>query len=121
MTKKKFLFRSALTAVMLALSVICSPENVQAQGSSLYTGGWRVNLDTTGRKYFRLIVWNQVWARYQEFNPGSAVNSEPAKDYSDIMLRRSRFLIYGQISPDNLLMFHFGINNQTFTSGGDGT
>lgn len=110
--------KTLVAAALVAATIVTASSDLWAQGSSIYGSGLRVNLDTTGKKYFRFIVWNQFWARYQQFNEGSAVNGEPAKDHLDLLLRRSRFLIFGQLSSENLLMFHIGINNQTFNSGG---
>ncbi|NJO03551.1 MAG: porin, partial [Bacteroidia bacterium] len=90
-----------------------------AQGSGIYGSGLKVNLDTTGSKYIRFIIWNQLWTRYIDNNPNTIVNNETLENNWDIGLRRSRFLAYAQISPRFLIMFHFGINNQSFINGGD--
>lgn len=76
----------------------------------------RPNEDT----YFRFILWNQVWARVTQNNPGP----ESTPDVSaDIAVRRSRFLAFGNFGKDQdvQLMFHFGINNQTFRNNEFGT
>ena len=62
----------------------------------------------------RFIAWNQIWGRVIEQNPGTAVGGEEEKLSVDAGLRRIRLLALGQIGSDVLLMFHFGINNQTF-------
>jgi hypothetical protein len=118
--------RAALTAVAgagalagaLGGALAGAPRRAAAQGSGVYGQGIRVNLDTAGRKYVRFIVWNQVWARAQQLNPGSRVQGEEAATNTDVGIRRSRFLMYGQLTPSNLIMFHVGINNQTFNAGG---
>ena len=62
----------------------------------------------------RFIAWNQIWGRVIEQNPGTAVGGEASDVDVDIALRRIRFLALGQIGNDVTLMFHIGINNQTF-------
>src|SRR5690606_14388281 len=46
------------------------------------------------------------------------VNGEISKQTTDIGLRRSRVIAYTQISDRFLLLTHFGINNQSFATGG---
>ncbi|GAB3828562.1 hypothetical protein GCM10028895_42250 [Pontibacter rugosus] len=70
-----------------------------AQGSTLYGAGLKVPLNEDGSKYVRVILWNQVWVRYNENNTGSLRNGEPEDDTFDVGLRRSRVLFYSQISP----------------------
>lgn len=89
-----------------------------AQGSDEYGSGLKVNLNTEGSKYLRIIAWNQVWFRSTEMNPGTMINSEEAESSTDIGLRRLRLLLYAQITPRYMVLTHFGINNQTFTNGG---
>lgn len=88
------------------------------QGSPDYGTGLKININPEGTKYVRFIIWNQIWFRSIENNPGTSVNGVPTENVSDIMARRIRFLAYAQITPRYLIMSHFGINNQTFASGG---
>ncbi|MCU0329141.1 MAG: hypothetical protein MUE53_09135 [Chitinophagales bacterium] len=87
-----------------------------AQGSDLYGSGIKVKLNEDGSKYIRFINWNQVWTTAQEFNSGTQVLGKPQSEGFDIALRRSRMLMYAQISPKFLILTHFGINNQNITS-----
>lgn len=92
---------------------------IKAQGSSDYDGGMKVSLNESGSKYFRLIHWHQVWMRNIENNPGTlGVDGLPKENTLDIGMRRSRYLMYGQINDDFLILAHWGFNNQTFTNGG---
>ena len=63
---------------------------------------------------FRFIAWNQIWGRIIEQNPGTAVGGDEEDTSVDVGLRRIRFLALGQLGDDVTLMFHVGINNQTF-------
>ena len=99
-----------------ALLAICS--FTYAQGSANYSGGLKVKLNDDGSKYFRLITWHQVWARYNQNNDGSTRLGEKQDQTFDVGLRRSRFLMFSQISDRFLIVTHFGINNQNAISGG---
>ncbi|OOV25500.1 porin [Flavobacterium sp. LM5] len=104
---------SALLLLLLLTSLFSF-----AQGSSEYTSGMKFNLNDAGSKYMRFIVWNQIWFRSSQMNPGTMVGNEAASSATDIGNRRLRFLAYSQISPRYMIVTHFGINNQSFTSGG---
>jgi hypothetical protein len=93
-------------------------HNVKAQGTDGYGAGIKVALDTTGKKYIRILNWHQVWVRHNENNPGSTVNGTPEESQWDMGLRRSRFLLHTQINPNFMLVTHFGINNANQISGG---
>ncbi|MCH6201702.1 porin [Aquiflexum sp. LQ15W] len=78
-----------------------------------------LKLSDDGSKYVRFLIWNQMWLRSTDNNPGTlGVNGNPKNSSTDIGIRRARFLAYAQVSPRFLILTHFGINNQTFTGGG---
>lgn len=97
---------------------ICFPFLLMAQGSSEYGNGMKINFDEKGTKFMRLLLWNQIWFRSAQMNPGTMVGDEPTTTASDIGNRRLRFLAYSQLTPRFMIVTHFGINNQTFTNGG---
>lgn len=110
--KKKLLYMlSAATALCMGLQSF-------AQGSIEYNAGLKLKINEDGSKYIRFIVWNQMWARYIQNNPGTTVAGTSANNTFDLGARRLRFLAYAQISPRYLILTHIGINNQTFTNGG---
>ncbi len=89
-----------------------------SQGSPEYGSGIKLNLNPEGNRYIRFISWNQVWFRSQQNNPGSLINGEVKNNTWDIGARRVRMIAYAQLSPRYLILAHWGINNQTFASGG---
>jgi hypothetical protein len=89
-----------------------------SQGSEPYGKGLKIDLDSSGQKYLRMIFWNQIWVRSIQHNPGSMVNETPVENTWDIGARRLRFMAYAQLTPRYLILFHIGINNQTFATGG---
>lgn len=102
--------------VVLCLSAGIMPS--LAQNSEHYGAGLKMNLTPEGSKYVRFLIWNQIWMRQTDNNPGTLVNGDPSESTLDIGARRLRLLAYAQISPRYLIVTHFGINNQTFSSGG---
>lgn len=104
-------------AVLFSLTGLFS-KSYFAQGTDNYGAGLKINLDTTGKKFVRIITWHQVWIRSNENNPGSTVNGSSSRSQMDMGLRRSRFLAYAQVNPNFLIVTHFGINNANQVSGG---
>jgi hypothetical protein len=89
-----------------------------SQGAMEYGGGMKMNINTEGTKFIRLITWNQIWLRNSQMNPGTLVGGESSNRSFDIGGRRLRFLAYAQISKRYMVLAHWGINNQTFVNGG---
>jgi hypothetical protein len=71
----------------------------------------RVNLSEDGSRYFQAVFLNQVWARWNQSNPGTTVMGKPASETFDIGLRRTRVQMYGQVTDRAFLYFQFGQNN----------
>jgi len=92
--------------------------SLHAQGSEEYGSGLKININEDGSRFVRFIIWNQIWTRAVENNPGTMSNNTPEDWTLDIGIRRARFLAYAQISPRHMILTHFGINNQTFVNGG---
>ena len=100
----------------IGLALISS--SLYSQGSPDYGSGLKLNLNTEGDKYVRFILWNQIWLRNTEMNPGTMVSDEATKNSWNIGNRRLRALAYAQITKRYMVLLHFGINNQTFINGG---
>lgn len=104
--------------IAAALALASGTLTAGAQNGEGYGSGLKMNLNTEGSKYVRFLIWNQIWARSIDNNPGTLVNGTPSDNTMDIGARRLRMLAYAQISPRYLILAHFGINNQTFVGGG---
>ncbi len=100
----------------IGLALISS--SLYSQGSPDYGNGLKLNLNPEGDKYVRFILWNQIWLRNTEMNPGTMVSDEATKNSWNIGNRRLRALAYAQITKRYMVLLHFGINNQTFINGG---
>ena len=95
-------------------------KDAKAKDSSEYGRGMTVVLDDEGKKYIRFLTWGQVWTNLTENNPGTIDATGDFQDTSlGIGLRRVRFLTYSQLTEKYLILLHVGINNQTFSTGGD--
>lgn len=110
------MFRKKTLIALSLCSLFAAP--VAAQNSEQYGSGLKLNLNPEGNKYVRFLIWSQIWARYNQNNPGTLVNGSPSQSSMDFGARRLRLLTYAQISPRYMIVTHFGINNQTFTNGG---
>ncbi|MDQ2772583.1 MAG: hypothetical protein M3Y54_19020 [Bacteroidota bacterium] len=87
--------------------------------SAPYGGGLKMNLSPDGSKYVRILLWTQVYARYNENNTGTLRAPGVAKESQvDFGIRRSRMVIMAQLNPRFLVYTHLGINNQNAVSGG---
>lgn len=106
--------KKILTFIGLALL----SSTLYSQGSPDYGSGLKLNLNPEGDKYVRFILWNQIWLRNTEMNPGTMVSDEATKNSWNIGNRRLRALAYAQITKRYMVLMHFGINNQTFINGG---
>ncbi len=110
---KRFLVAAA-SCLVLALS-----SQARAEYPAELDKGMKVDLGDPNR-FLRIIVWDQLWLRYVEQNPGSVVRGRVRTDGLDIGVRSSRFLLHGQLTKDLLFVFHAGINSQSSVGGGFG-
>lgn len=107
----------ALPFVAVLFTLLAS-RSVMAQGDDIVKDGLRLKLNEGDDAFVRILLWNQIWARSMENNPGTLMNGEAVGTTMDVGLRRSRLLMFAQLSPRYRAIFHIGINNQTFATGG---
>ena len=104
-------------ASLLALIIVVQASPADATDKAAgYGQGVRLDLDESGDTYVRFITWHQLWTRFTEYNPGTEVQGNADESGFDVGLRRSRFLAYGRLADDVLILMHIGINNQTFNN-----
>ena len=104
--------------ILTFIGLLLLSTSLYSQGSPDYGNGLKLNLNPEGDKYVRFILWNQIWLRNTEMNPGTMVSDEATKNSWNIGNRRLRALAYAQITKRYMVLMHFGINNQTFINGG---
>lgn len=108
-----------ITLIILTLFPALAQEKKEQQKEPLQYKPIKINVTEDGSYYLRIITWAQMWATLNANNPGTiGYDSEPAKTSTNIGIRRARMLFYAQMGPRWLILTHFGINNQTFNSGG---
>ncbi len=71
----------------------------------------RLNLNDNGSHYLKATLFNQVWVRYNESNPGSTVYGFNKDNTFDIGIRRLRFQLFGQLTDKVFFYTQFGQNN----------
>lgn len=76
----------------------------------------KFNLNTAGTHYFQATFLNQTWLRYNQSNPSTTVQGEPADNTFDIGLRRTRIQMFGQLTDRAFVYFQFGQNNYNLNS-----
>ena len=121
--ENKLIMIGCIALMFLSANTLFAQDSIPSQkAGDLVDHSYKpltLKLNEEGSKFIRFIVWNQMWARVIENNPGTlGVNGLPANTSSDIGIRRARVLAYAEISPRFMILTHWGINNQTFTNGG---
>ena len=96
----------------LLLSLALLPSLGMAQ--TLKDGKLTLNAD--GSRYVKLTLVNQVWARFDESNPGTLVNGYSKPSTFDASIRRFRIQFYGQLTDRVFIYSQIGINNFSYLS-----
>lgn len=76
----------------------------------------KLKLNESGDLYIKATFSNQVWLRYNQSNPGTLANNDPADNTFDIGLRRTRMQLFGQIAPRIFFYTQIGMNNFNYAS-----
>lgn len=77
---------------------------------------FRWNLNEDGSHYLKATFTAQIWARYNQSNPGSTLFGYPVTESYDIGLRRVRSQFFGKIHDQVFFYSQAGINNFTTNS-----
>ena len=94
-------------------TVVKTPIETKAPSTPM-----RIKFNEKGDKYVQLGIWNQVWFRSIENNPGTAVNGNAQDNSTDAGIRRFRLTAQFEVNPRYRIFMQVGMNNQTFISGG---
>ena len=87
---------------------------VQANNKKKEIDELRLKLNEDGSHYVKFNVLGQLWFRFNESNPGTTVQKEPATKTFDIGIRRLRFQLFGQLTDHAFFYIHFGQDNFNF-------
>lgn len=97
-------------------TVTANTDNINPVGNQPQSDGIRLNLDKQGGRFVKLTGLAQIWVRYNDNNPGSAVYGDPRAESFDVGLRRVRYQALAQISDRVFFYSQFGINSLNYLS-----
>lgn len=97
---------------------VIEPTEVPKNQFKNSLGEIKLNLDESGEKNLKFGFSSQIWFRVIDNNPGTLVNNVPQETTYDAGLRRMRISMNAQLSHAYSIVLQFGINNQSFISGG---
>lgn len=75
-----------------------------------------LNLSEDGKQYIKFGMNTQIWARYTELNPNSAVGTDVVDHTEDIVIRRLRLQALGMLTENIFFHVQIGQNNINFAS-----
>lgn len=81
-------------------------------------GEFKIHFNENKNQFLKFGISSQVWLRWLENNPGSQVNGSADNEVIDASLRRMRLVMQGQLIKNYFVFIQFGVNNQSFISGG---
>ena len=97
---------------LIAAGLMMTSVAVQAQLSKSYgKDGLKVYLSEDSTKYIKATGMAQIWARYNQSNPGSVIYGTSKPTTYDVGLRRVRYQVMAQVSERVFFYTQFGINN----------
>lgn len=76
-----------------------------------YSDGLKIYMNDDSTRYVKATGLAQIWMRYNDNNPGSAIQSTPVDNTFDVGIRRARFQIMSQINKRVFLYTQVGVNN----------
>lgn len=97
--------------VLFLLSALVWTSISIAQMDPSYGQGGTLKLNEDGSHYLKFTLTNQVWARYNESNPGTTVEGTPKSETFDIGIRRSRIQMFGAVNSRAFVYVQLGMNN----------
>ncbi|WP_207532482.1 hypothetical protein [Desertivirga arenae] len=110
----------ALMACTIAIANTSNAQQLdsipQSRADSKPKTELKLNLSADGSKYIKATFLNQVWLRWNESNPNTAVLGEHKDHTLDIGLRRTRMQLFGQVTDRVFFYTQFGMNNFNFLS-----
>ncbi len=99
---KKYMFM-----LMISISLISTAQTLNQR----FKDGLKIYLNDDSTRYIQGTGLAQIWFRYNDNNPGSAIFGTPKKETFDVGLRRVRYQVMGQVSKKVFMYTQFGINS----------
>jgi hypothetical protein len=99
--------KKIILLVLIAFSI-----NAIAQSPSVrFKDGLKIYLNDDSTRYIKATGLAQIWLRYNDNNPGSAIYGTPKKETIDVGLRRVRYQIMSQVTKKVFFYTQIGINS----------
>ena len=96
----------------IMIIALCISINIVAQSPSVrFKDGLKIYLSDDSTRYIKATGLAQIWVRYNDNNPGSAIYGTPIKETFDVGLRRVRYQIMSQVNKKTFFYTQFGINS----------
>jgi len=111
--------KAVIIAALTPATAFAQPDSTTVSKEKI-KNELKYNLSADGSKYVKFTFLNQIWARWNESNPGTTVNGDPKDNTFDIGLRRTRMQLFGQVSDHVFFYMQFGMNNFNFLAQNSG-
>jgi hypothetical protein len=98
---KKTLFAALLLLISMTVFAQTTP----------YIKDGKLNFNEDGSHYIKATFVSQIWARFNESNPGTVLYGFGKPNTFDIGLRRTRLQLFGQLTDKVFFYTQFGMNN----------
>lgn len=72
------------------------------------------DLNDEGSHWIKMHTYIQLWARYNDNNPGTLIFDEPETSTSDVSIRRFRLALQAQLTDKLFVYTQLGINNLNY-------
>ncbi len=92
---------------MMFVTIVTIAQNLNTR----FKDGLKIYLNDDSTRYIKATGLAQVWVRYNDNNPGSAIYGTPKKETFDVGLRRVRYQIMSQVNKKIFLYTQFGVNS----------
>lgn len=100
------------TAVITGCLLIAGVSRSFAQSlDKRFKDGLKIYLSDDSTRYVKATGLAQIWLRYNQSNPGSAIYGTPKSETLDVGLRRVRFQTMAQVNKHVFFYTQFGINS----------
>lgn len=76
----------------------------------------KMNLNDSGTHYMKATFTGQIWARYNESNPGTTIGGFEKSNTFDIGLRRVRAQFFGKVHDKVFVYTQVGVNNVSYNT-----
>ena len=97
--------------IIIFLCAIISVSAIAQSPSTRFKEGLKIYLSDDSARYIKATGLAQIWARYEDNNPGSTISGTPKKETFDVGLRRVRFQIMSQVTKHVFFYTQVGINS----------